>query len=320
MNFEYKKHVNRIFLFYFSIPLLIAIVLYFLLPTLLNYPPDSIDNLFQKEFDGITYSGQYVLLIFCVLIISLLTLYLRLKKLKTLIKKINNLENNDQTIEVLNNIRHLCLNTPYLLYYLEIFIPLVILPITFIMIKAYTLTIIKICIIYISFFTLGAVMSFVSSQSEFKKIMISIHNAYPDLSDIIQDKNYKINKLSKSLYVKLLLQILPLVIISLVFTSLVSYTQASKKTGDIYYNSYKTIFNSVDSSFENKDDIMEWLKNTNLLNNSHIYFIIDENGNYITSDSSDLQPFFIKYTIEKSQLYEGRTYDYFCLDREGIAR
>ena len=35
---------------------LIAVVLYFTLPTVLNYPPNSIDNNFQIEIVGIKYS------------------------------------------------------------------------------------------------------------------------------------------------------------------------------------------------------------------------------------------------------------------------
>lgn len=321
MNLNYKKYTNRIFLYYVTIPLLIALVLYFLLPTLLNYPPESINNQFQLEFDGVTYTQQYILLVFCVLVLSLIILFIRMRRLDHSIEQLNH-ENlsKTQTITLLQNIRLLCLNTPYLLYYLEILIPLIILPLTFIMIKAYFLTIIKICIIYISFFTLGAVMSFVSSQSEFKKIMISLHNMYPDLTDEIEEKYYKQHKFGKALYTKLVLQILPLVVMSLIFTSLVGYTQASERTGDIFYSAYKTLIdNTLSGPFLDFSSIEDRLQEIDLLDPSHIYFILNENGEYKTSNSSELQPFFIKYTIEKSQLYDGRTYDYFCLDIEGIA-
>lgn len=55
-----KKKIStcfiRIIALYLAIPLLIAFVLYFFLPIILNYPPESIDNQFQLEFDGITYT------------------------------------------------------------------------------------------------------------------------------------------------------------------------------------------------------------------------------------------------------------------------
>lgn len=46
----------RIIALYLAVPLLIAFVLYFFLPIILNYPPESIDNQFQTDFDGITYT------------------------------------------------------------------------------------------------------------------------------------------------------------------------------------------------------------------------------------------------------------------------
>lgn len=55
-----KKKINtcffRIIALYLAVPLLIAFVLYFFLPIILDYPPGSIDNQFQLDFDGITYT------------------------------------------------------------------------------------------------------------------------------------------------------------------------------------------------------------------------------------------------------------------------
>lgn len=55
-----KKKINtcflRIILLYLITPILIALCLYPVLPKILNYPPESIDNQFQVEFDGVTYT------------------------------------------------------------------------------------------------------------------------------------------------------------------------------------------------------------------------------------------------------------------------
>ena len=48
------KSINRIIAFYLIIPIIVVITAYMLLPTILNYPPNSIDNDLQKEVDGIT--------------------------------------------------------------------------------------------------------------------------------------------------------------------------------------------------------------------------------------------------------------------------
>ncbi len=314
----------KIVTLYLAIPSLIAFVLYFFLPIILNYPPESIDNQFQVDFDGLTYTQQYILLIFLIVLCSLVILFIRSYKMYKYSSKLtdeNSKLSEKQIIPILVKIRSYCYNTPYLLYFLEILIPLIFLPITFIIIDAYTLTIIEICLMYLSCFTLASVISFVFSKNEFGYILNLLHDMYPNLMDKIelefsQKKRHKI----KSLFVKLLLQFSPLVLLTLILTSLVGYVQISKKAGEIYYTSYFSLISDIsNATFESKEAIENRLKKVSLLDDSHRYFIIDSNGDYIVSDNSELQPFFIKYTLEKSEAQNGRSHDYFCLDSEGIA-
>lgn len=226
-----------------------------------------------------------------------------------------------QAISILIKIRSYCYNTPYLLYFLEIFLPLVFLPLTFILIDAYTLTIIEICLMYISCFTLASVISFVFSKNQFGYILNLLHDMYPNLMDKIELEYSKKKRIElKSLFVKLLLQFSPLVLLTLIITSLVGYVQATKTIGEIYHTSYLALISdSFNETFSSKQEIENKLKNISLLDPSHKYFIIDSSGSYTVSDNSKLQPFFIKYTLEKSMSQNGHSYDYFCLDTEGIA-
>lgn len=320
MIFNFKKFTNKITLIYLIIPFLICLILYPLLPILLNYPPDSINNAFQVNVDGITYTQQYVVLVCLIILLSCFLLFIRIKRLNKYVVQLENSSSKSITIDYLKKIRNICLNTPFLLYYLEICIPLVLLPITFIMIKAYTLTIIKICLIYISFFTLASVISFIYSQNEFKNILVNLHTKYPQYMDDIAKADKK-NKLGKSLYTKLILQILPLAIIALIITSLISYTQATKKTGEIYFSAYSPIISPFkDYKYNDLDEIRNSLNSLELLDSAHSTFIISSDGSYETSDNKELTPFFVKYTLQNSENQNGRTFDYYCLDQEGIAQ
>lgn len=318
----YIKNIIKIFLFYLIIPFLIVLLLYPLLPTLLNYPPDSINNQFQIEFDGVTYTQQYLIIIILVFFFSFVMLMARMRTINNCLSTlIENTDLSTKKIELLiQKTRHYCLNTPYLLYYLEISIPLILMPLTFIIIQAYLLTIIKICLIYILFFTLGAVMSFVFSQREFKKILIFLHTMYPEISNKVE--NEKNEKKSKSIAIKLFLQLIPLIVVALFFTSLIGYTQAAKKTGDIYYSSYKNLFDQTFSStnYKSEEQLEQQLNSILFLDPSHEYFILREDGTYLSENNTKLSPFFIKYTLEKSDSQNGRTYDYFCLDKEGFCK
>ncbi len=324
MKLNYKKDLRRIILFYWAVPILTALVLFPLLPIILNYPPDSIDNQFQLEFDGITYTQQYILLVFLIIFFSLIFLLIRVfkisKSFSILEKKSDSLSKKEISVLILK-IRSFCMNTPYLLYFLEILVPLIFLPVTFMIIKAYPLTIIKICLIYLSFFTLGSVISLIFSKNQFRRILMVLHDNYTEIMDDIEFGLASRRKSEfKSLTSKLILQLFPLVLISLIITSLVGYVQASTQTGDIYYESYRTLMEKqFNHPFRDQQEMRDTLEEIGFLNDAHLYFMIDSSGNYITSDHSELQPFFIKYTLEKSVSEQGRTYDYFCLDVEGIA-
>ena len=314
------KSTTKIFLFYLFIPFIIVLILYPLLPIILNYPPDSINNMFQVSLDGLTYTQQYLMIVILFCFFSLVILLIRLSRINNTISKINKTNDKKEIETSIRKVRGLCLNTPYLLYYLEILLPLILMPITFLFIQAYILTIIKICLIYILFFTLGAVLCFVFSQSQFKKILIILHEKFPDVSEKIENEtNFRKNK---SLAVNLILQLMPLIIVALFFTSLVYYTKAAEKTGDIYYQSYKTSFNRYfnEKSYNDIYTIIENLKEMDKMDSSHTFFILNSNGEYITENGMKLSPFLIKYSLEKSANQDGRTYDYYCLDREGYVK
>ena len=320
MSKFHLKSTTKIFLFYLFIPFIIVLILYPLLPIILNFPPDSINNMFQISLDGLTYTQQYLMIVILFCFFSLVILLIRLSRINNTLTKINQTNDKRKIEAYIRKVRGLCLNTPYLLYYLEILLPLILMPITFLFVQAYILTIIKICLIYILFFTLGAVLCFIFSQTQFKKILISLHEQFPDISGKIENET-KTRK-NKSLAVVLIMQLMPLIIVALFFTSLVCYTKAAEKTGDIYFQSYKTSFNRYFNQEEYNDfyTIIEKLKNMDKMDPSHKFFLMNTNGEYITEDGSQLSKFFVKYAIEKSNSQDGRTYDYYCLDREGYVQ
>ena len=321
-----RKKINmcfvRIISLYTIISLLIVAILYPLLPRILNYPNDSIDNQFQINLEGLTYTDQYLLLIPLILLFSLSILFIRAFRMYRLISNINTDKlSKSQTITTLYKIRAFCYNTPYLLYFLEILVPLVFLPLTFFTLKADIITISKICLVYISLFTLESVITFVFAKNEFGYILNLLGSMYPKLMEKIEIENSNNKKRTiKSLPIKLIMQILPLVLVTLIFLSLVSYQKLTKEVGSVYYNSYYTLLNnSFNKQFSSTEQIKAKLLDLQLLNKDHIYFIIYKNKDYYTSDNTTLTNFFIEYTLQKSESQNHHTFDYYCLDNEGIA-
>ena len=77
----YKNHMRNITLIYLVISVCMVLALYPLLPKILNYPPNSIDNAFQAELEGLTYTVQYILLIFVIVFLEMSVILIRSYKL-----------------------------------------------------------------------------------------------------------------------------------------------------------------------------------------------------------------------------------------------
>ncbi len=100
---------------------LIAVILYFTLPFVLNYPPNSIDNEFQSEIVGIKYSTQFLILISILLILLYTTLRIVYSRL-SLSKESSKVNSKDY----IKSIRKKAFNYPYMMFLLELFVPAII--------------------------------------------------------------------------------------------------------------------------------------------------------------------------------------------------
>lgn len=74
------KPSNKIIIIFTITVIIIGIIFFPILPRLLNYPPDSINNEFQRNIDlGILYTEQYILIIFLCFLIGLIAIKLSTK-------------------------------------------------------------------------------------------------------------------------------------------------------------------------------------------------------------------------------------------------
>ena len=306
-----KKSSMKIFIIYFAIQLIIALTLYPLLPIVLKYPPDSIDNDFQSSLGEMHYTQQYILLLCTIIFINSLVLYIQLHRINRYLDKLQK----KPSVELINKVKFLCLYTPFIIYLLEIGVPLLLLPTLFLMLSALPIAILKISLIYVLFFMLCATISFIFSREEFKKILFFLHENY---SKLMHSNNMPKSKfVSGSLKFTLLQQFFPLLLVIITLVSLIAYTQSSNEIGNILYKHYISALNNT----FNKDkytysSIEDELNDFQLLDSSHVYFIISEDSSYTSSNDSTLSNFLVKYVLGKSESQNGRAYDYYCVDAE----
>lgn len=304
-------NTNKIARFYLAIPLIISILLYFLLPTILNYPPNSIDNDLQKKIDIIPYSVQFLFMSSMCFILGTLVLIRNKNKIDKLLDKLEREKDNKE--KLIDQITKLCVKLPIKLYITQITVPLILIPSILLLMGVELIVVLKISSIFILFLTLSAVLSYVFSQGEFKKLIIEIYENEPNIDNNIINEKPKL-----SIKTKIILELLPLIIVSLMFTSLVSYTINSDVIGDVKYSSYKKELKRVFENrvYENKNEIINALKTVELIDKDSTQFIVDKSGKgYCLNNDIQLSNFFVKYLLENKE--QTRTYDYYCIDREG---
>ena len=158
-----KTSTTKIFYFYWIMLLGTAGILYLLLPTILNYPPDSIDTALQNDIDGLSYTAQYILILTVCVFINLILLTIKMTKIDKLIDKMQKDESDKQII--LDKITKLCVQTPLVLYATQIIIPIILMPLVLgVIIGAESIVVLKISTIFILFLSLSATITYVFSR------------------------------------------------------------------------------------------------------------------------------------------------------------
>ena len=110
------KISTKMTLYFCSILITIGLVFYFILPNLLNYPPDTINTQFDKEVSILYYCFQFLIAMAVILVLFIVYFKIKLSKIDKWEK--DKPTDKDSILEV----RKLCLSFPYRLYLiLEIF-------------------------------------------------------------------------------------------------------------------------------------------------------------------------------------------------------
>ena len=156
-NIDNEKKLALVNTLIFAI---IAAVLYFALPFVLNYPPNSTDNSFQIEIVGITYTTQFIIIISVLLIMLYIALRLVYRKLSLSEDKLNN-------PEYIRNLRKKAFNYPYFMLLVELFVPSIIIAILLFAFNTEAELVIRITTVVFSFSAVFAIFSYMLSKKFF---------------------------------------------------------------------------------------------------------------------------------------------------------
>ena len=284
----------------------ICVVFYFILPNLLNYPPDTINTQFDKEVSVLYYCFQFLIAFLFILILFII--YFKIK-----LTKIDRWEKDKPTDQKsILEIRKLCLSFPYKLYIiLEIF-PVVIVSLVLQLTGSHPLILIfKIRILVFSFSTL--LSSFF--------LIISKNLLYPILKETSDLLSIKEQKYNLGLTAKLIFQIFPSILVTALLIALIGYSRLTVDKGDFLNTYYKKVLSDAHLEVNMKGDPLEYIKSnlaSSYISSSDFLFIEYPDGTIYTTNGTELSHFFVKYMHELSPSHNNRVYEAYTIDAQGV--
>ena len=283
---------------------MIAAVLYFVLPFVLNYPPNSIDNNFQIEIVGIKYTTQFIIIISILLILLYIALRVVYSKLSLSDDKLKN-----PPKEYIKKLRKKSFNYPYLMLLLELFVPSIIIAILLFAFNTEAELVLRITTVVFSFSAVFAIFSYMLSKKFFSNRLI----ATAELA-----KN-EVTGIRLPLYNKLLIQILPLFLYSFVLILLISMSLMTKEKGELLYHFYRQelLSHFDETTVYDISDVENILNSIEFKSEGDHALIMSASTGEVYYSPEKLNDFFIKYTLNFYDETEGYTYEYYGQNIEG---
>ena len=279
--------------------LIIIGLMYFpLIPKLLNYPPDSINNDFQIKVNFFHYTTQYIAIFSFVILTFLIGLPILFRKVNK-IDNITNFDLNKNSKELLPIIKT-CFNFPIFMLLVFLILPPLLVFIGLILLKQEFVFSLKTTFIIFSMCALLALLIYSFSRFLFEKVLKKIK---------ITDNMYGIRVNLKN---KILLQLLPLLLFTILFTFLILYSQLTEIKGDSLNDYYtQTLVSKIeDTNLKSVDEAKQMLESIDLRSPDDSIFILSANGDIYYSEAN-LSDFFKTYIFDFEEKHPGHTYEYY---------
>lgn len=304
---NYKIQLKLLVVLILGIALLSSIF-YFLIPNILNYPEGTYNSSFQKELENTNYNIQVVSISLAIFVVFVINIFLQtrfLNKYKDIFK-----EPSKYSTDEINYVRNKLYNVPYTMYIANIIAPSILITI----IHAFTInqlgiTTLKLFILMFSFITIYVSGVLIYAKKLFKELLLKL--------PIIDNVCYKrINIKYKFFY-----HILPLLIVSILFTTLIGYSRLIVEKGNSLYEIYKEKLSYLLKSEDIRDlnDLIALSNKLSTYNTDDIIFIMKPDHTFIDKNQQEItfSAYFNKYLDELSFQQDGRVYEYYGVDAQG---
>ncbi len=300
-----KFNISTKIAFSFTIiTILVATVFYFLLPTLLNYPPNTINTQFDKEVSKLYYIYQYLIAISGIILLFIIYFKISLSK----IDKWTITKNHKEIPEI----RKICFEYPYKMFTtIEVF-PVIIVLLTLAFTGSHPLILLfKIGILVFSFATLVSSIFLLISKNIFYPIL-------KETSPYVKSEKFPAKD---SLQRRLVFQIFPGILVTILLMALIGYSRLISEKGELLSVYYMAELDTLELSED--EDIMFQIEEqigSKLLSNDDYIFIESSDGKIVTSNGMEPSEFFIKYMHVLSPTHNNRVYEAYTIDEQGVIK
>lgn len=311
-----SNHIQASITIAFGLTSLIGILFsYYFLPILLNYAPGSINTEFDKEFSGgLTYFVQFVLIFLAVFCIGNAWLSIETRDFKNIKKYLDDLESskNPDIIkriqQKLVNIKVKCITLPRKLFFFMAIFPSVGVLIVFAFLNFLTPADLKVVLIVAITTLLIASVGQLLLKSVLKSVLITLNN-----TELLKTTKF-------SLTTSLIMQFVPLMLICIIYTYLITYSVNMDDKSSILKEHYTFAVKDLisNSSATTLLELQNDLNKINFINENDEVFLITENNEFINFNNVEVTDFFIKYALNLAKDYDNVVYDYYGTEAQGI--
>lgn len=305
---QLKKHLSisgQLVLYFLIIFFAFSILLYNIIPILLNYPPDTINTQFDAEVSILYYKYQFLLVVIGISIFF--TLYLKIS-----IRRIDKWwKNRDSDMKTILQIRKQAMNFPFKLYVSMEILPVIILLATLMMTGSHpAILLFKMTTIIFSFATLIASLFLVLSKNALYPVLVETSKY------IYMDEDTK----SFSLRSKLIFQLFPSVLVVALIISLIGYYRLTVEKGELLNDYYSTSLQTeIDEIAKNPNiDNVNRILSSYYLDDTVFSFIELPDNSIITSNGTELGHFFIKYMHDLAKTHNNTVYETYTVDSQAV--
>lgn len=304
-----KKNVKLYTVLAYGVNLLFGIILaYYFLPILLNYAPNSINTEFDKEFSsGFTYFMQFCLIYLVIFSLESTWLLLKMKDFHHLDTLAENAKNDVNEEKRLENVIKKSLKIPTSSFMVLTFLPTSIVTLAFLLLGFTSFADMKVLLVVLIMSMLTGTLTYITSKGIFKNILSNLKNT----------KIYDNTRLS--LKPSIMFQVIPVAIVCIIYTFLLSYSNALEDKSIVLQKHYNdTISEDVQNANPKTiEELQNFLMDIHFISENDEVFLIDENNNFINFKNAEVSEFFSKYATTLARQNNNRVYDYYGSETQG---